>query len=62
VTTDKYTNLEIKWYCKHGKYLDRIAVSRDGNVYVIGDWAWNPSNPDRREVIEPEMSAAIEGA
>lgn len=53
---------EVRWYTKNGKYLKRIAVSKDNEIYVIGDWAWNREHPNNHEVVEPKMSAAIERA
>lgn len=46
---------EIFWYKKHGKYKDRITVDSNGLKYVIGDWAWNRKNADRKEYIEDKI-------
>ncbi len=52
--------LEIKWYRKNGRYVDRIVKDSNGDKYVIGDDSWNTvKNKNRLECIEPDMNFAI---
>lgn len=47
---------ELAWYRKNGKYpRERIIADGDGKLYVVGDWSWNLSNPDKTEFIESAM-------
>lgn len=45
---------ELKWYRANGRYPDRITKEKiyPFREYVIGDKAWNATNPTRQEYIE----------
>lgn len=49
---------ELRWYVIHGKYLRRITIDREGNVYVICDQSWNTRFPNHQEFIEAQMKEA----
>lgn len=55
----KIQEREINWYLNYGKYPQlRIARSRSGEQYVIGDWSWNSRHPNQQENIENRMQRA----
>jgi hypothetical protein len=44
---------QVQWYLRCGRYGEaRIATDGSGIRYVIGDWSWNRSHPDKQESIE----------
>lgn len=49
---------EVEWYRRHGKYPERIRRCGSGELYVVGDWAWERHHPDKPEPIEFRMQLA----
>ncbi len=56
-----YRQQELAWYMKNGKHGEsRIAVDSNGDRYVIGDFSWNKTNPNKKEFIERDSEFDLE--
>jgi len=71
MTYEESAQREVAWYRQNGKYPHRLVRDSKGVQYVMGDWSWNRRHrpcpncnrpyTTEREVIEPQMRAAIAG-
>lgn len=51
---------EVEWYLRNGAHgRERIARTKDGEEYVIGDWSWNRETGRSVEFIELRMTADL---
>jgi hypothetical protein len=45
-------NAEVNWYRDNGRFSLRIVPDNLGQLYVLGDLAWNRKNPLMKEQID----------